>query len=414
MVVNKYVELLKRELKEGLGCTEPASIGLASAKASELIDGEVEKIDLVLSIGLFKNAHSVVIPNTDRYGIKLAASLGAILKNSEKELTLFQDIDELTIKKAESLIIKEKINVNVKHINRFYIQVKAYGKNESSEVLMIDDYTRVSKITKDGEVIFDKGEGEIDEEIIDITKLTVKDIVGAMDRIPIEEIEFIEEAIEMNMTLAKKAIDKKLGLGVAFGLNRLMEKGMIREDSINKTCLYTTAASDARMAGLESSAMTLMGSGNKGIQAIVPVAMIGNIKKIEDEKIIRGVSISSLITIYIRQWVGMLSPLCGTTLAAIGASAGITYILGGSIEEIEGAIKNMCEGIIGIVCDDVKEGCSLKIRTGTENAILSSYLSIEGILPIIKDDIAPEMVEDTIKNLGLISLMGMGNSDEKK
>lgn len=404
MYVNKFVELLNKELKEGLGCTEIASIGLACAKASELIDGEVEKLDLVIDIGLFKNAHGVTIPNTDKYGIKLAASLGAILKNSQKELTLFQDIDRKIINKAENLIIKEKVNVDVKYINKFYIDVKVYGKDEWAEVLVIDSYQNIVKIIKDDKVIFYKQE-KAKEEIIDITKVTINEIIEEIEKIPIEELDFIREAIEMNLSLAEKGINKKLDRGVAFGLNSLMEKGVIKDDLINKVCLYTTAASDARMAGLGSSTMTLMGSGNKGIQAIVPVAMTGKFKNVEEEKIIRGVAISCLITIYIRQWVSIVSPLCGTSLAAIGASAGITYILGGRMKNIEGSIKNMCGGVTGIICDELKEGCSLKIRTNTENALMSAYLSMEDIVSITKDNIIEDRVEDIIKNLSLTSLL---------
>lgn len=404
MYVNKFVELLNKELKEGLGCTEIASIGLACAKASELIDGEVEKLDLVIDIGLFKNAHGVTIPNTDKYGIKLAASLGAILKNSQKELTLFQDIDRKIINKAENLIIKEKVNVDVKYINKFYIDVKVYGKDGWAEVLVLDSYQNIVKIIKNGKVIFYKQE-KAKEEIIDITKATINEIIEEIEKIPIEELDFIREAIEMNLSLAEKGINKKLDRGVAFGLNSLMEKGVIKDDLINKVCLYTTAASDARMAGLGSSTMTLMGSGNKGIQAIVPVAMTGKFKNVEEEKIIRGVAISCLITIYIRQWVSIVSPLCGTSLAAIGASAGITYILGGRIKNIEGSIKNMCGGVTGIICDEVKEGCSLKIRTNTENALMSAYLSMEDIVSITKDNIIEDRVEDIIKNLSLTSLL---------
>nr|WP_276537039.1 L-serine ammonia-lyase, iron-sulfur-dependent, subunit alpha [Anaerosalibacter massiliensis] len=265
---------------------------------------------------------------------------------------------------------------------------------------------------KNGEVIFDKKE-EKEETIIDITKVTVSEIIEAMDEIPIEKIKFIEKGIDMNMSLAKKAIDRKLGMGVSYGFNTLIKKGIIKNDLINQVCLYTTAASDARMTGLGKSAMTLMGSGNKGVQAIVPVVITGEKKKVGNEKIIRGVAISCLITIYIRQWVGLLSPLCGVVMAAIGASAGITYILGGNVEEIEGAIINMCEGVTGMVCDEVTEGCSLKVRTSTENAIISAYLSMEGVVVGTKNEIVPEKVEDIIENLTLLSLLGLTKVDER-
>ncbi len=64
--------------------------------------------------------------------------------------------------------------------------------------------------------------------------------------------------------------------------------------------------------------------------------------------------------------MGRLSPLCGAGIAgATGASCGITYLLGGDLENINYCINNMISDLSGMICDGAKETCALKIATGT-------------------------------------------------
>ncbi len=59
-----------------------------------------------------------------------------------------------------------------------------------------------------------------------------------------------------------------------------------------------------------------------------------------DEKLARTLAFSHLTTAYIKAFTGVLSPVCGCGIAAgIGASAAITWLMGGSEKQIEGAIK---------------------------------------------------------------------------
>ncbi len=75
---NIIINILRKEMMPGLGVTEPASIALSSAKAYEVIGGEIKNIKIIADPGLFKNAFSCSIPGTKEVGNEMAALLGAI------------------------------------------------------------------------------------------------------------------------------------------------------------------------------------------------------------------------------------------------------------------------------------------------------------------------------------------------
>ena len=110
-----------------------------------------------------------------------------------------------------------------------------------------------------------------------------------------------------------------------------------------------------------------------------------------------------MVTIYVKSFTGTLSPVCGCGVAAdVGASAGITYILGGSIEQIEGAIKNMIGTLAGIICDGGKPGCAFKLSVSVDAAIECAMMALNDVVISSDDGIVDETAEKTFYNLGKV------------
>ena len=85
------MDLLDKELIVALGCTEPIAIAFVAALARTHVRGNnVMKVKVNASCNIIKNATSVCIPGTSSCGKNLAAALGVITENPEKNSNYWQ------------------------------------------------------------------------------------------------------------------------------------------------------------------------------------------------------------------------------------------------------------------------------------------------------------------------------------
>ena len=112
---NKARHLLHIETDPGLGCTEPAAIGLCAAAAAALLEErDIESIDVVTDPSVYKNAMGVIIPASGgQSGIPLAAAMGAIAGNPKNRLQVFSTVDKQGVQNAESLLKDGKVSAEI-------------------------------------------------------------------------------------------------------------------------------------------------------------------------------------------------------------------------------------------------------------------------------------------------------------
>lgn len=103
--------------------------------------------------------------------------------------------------------------------------------------------------------------------------------------------------------------------------------------------------------------------------------------------------------------------MCGCSIAAgAGAAAGVCFLLGGDIQHIAGAIKNLIEDLAGVICDGAKPGCALKLSTAAATAVQSALFSLHGV-NVRPAGIISMSPEETMKNVGTLSAQGMIETD---
>lgn len=98
------IELIKREVKPALGCTEPVAVSLAVARASEEIEKlnlKVDRVDVEVSANILKNGMGVGVPGTGMVGLHIAAALGVTCGKSVYKLEVLRDIDNTSIDAAK-------------------------------------------------------------------------------------------------------------------------------------------------------------------------------------------------------------------------------------------------------------------------------------------------------------------------
>ena len=78
----QIIALVKSEVIPAIGCTEPIAVALCVAKAAEVLNKRPEKITVLLSANILKNAMGVGIPGTGMIGLPIAVALGALIGKS--------------------------------------------------------------------------------------------------------------------------------------------------------------------------------------------------------------------------------------------------------------------------------------------------------------------------------------------
>ena len=409
-----YLRTLKKEVVPSEGCTEPIAIAYAASIAAEHLKGEIKEVNIYLSKNVIKNALGVGIPGTGGVGIEIAAALGISIQKSYKKLTILSNFTEDELKKAKEIVDKNIINIKQKNTNKaLYIEVELLSETSKSKVIIEDTHTNVTLIECDDEIIMDNN-SEVSEDLEEDYKLfKIADIYNFAKEADFDDIKFILESAKMNEKVSEEGLKGDYGLQVG---SKIIQKGnfnLFSNDASNKIIAASAAASDARMDGCAMPIMTTAGSGNQGIACSIPVAQTARLLDKSEEELARALVLSNLVTIRIKKHMGRLSPLCGAGIAgASGASCGITYLLGGNLENINYCINNMISDLSGMICDGAKETCALKIATGTNAAIQCANLAINGISATANDGIVAKDVEETIESIETLIQNGFKNVDD--
>ncbi|MDD3394518.1 MAG: L-serine ammonia-lyase, iron-sulfur-dependent, subunit alpha [Anaerotignum sp.] len=416
MDMNVVFEALKSEMKPSMGCTEPVAIGLAVSRTCELLKTPATHLDMVISSNIFKNAYSVQIPNTGTNGIELSCALGHLLSKPGNTMEIFANILPHHVEEAQKLVKAGFVSVKVLSSSEFYIECCASNETEKAHTITEKAHDNMVFAEKNDEVVLDERiltAAEATTKAFDVTKYSFADFYQWANSVNTADLAFIKEGIDMNLSVAEIGMQKKYALGVGPTLKNLVEKGLIANDMITEIKQLPAAASDFRMSGGNGSVMTFLGSGNQGIETMLPMAIFAKHMNIPEEKLLRAEFLGMLIIMYMKYHVGRLSPICGATLAASGGAAGMAYMMGGNLKQISGAVQNMMGSVAGIFCDGAKGGCSLKLSVSAGEAVYAALFAMDGSIIEATDGIISEKAEDTAKNLAKLSHEGLANVDMK-
>ncbi len=438
----EIIELINKEVKPALGCTEPIAVALAVAKAVEVLGehcgaAELETagesanpgsdlawrhaadfdVCVAVSGNILKNGMGVGIPGTGMVGLHIAAALGAVCGRSQYGLEVLHDLDKESIARAKDLVERKKIKIELADTDKkLYVKACVHSPEHQAGAVIENDHDNIVGTWYDDADQAQSSDGGAEcpakpqKETLDYG-LTVREIVDFAATEPYENIEFILESRRMNLALAEEGLHGDYGLHVGKTILCSSHKDIYGEDFLSYAMALTAAASDARMAGCTLPAMSNSGSGNQGITVTMPVIAYALKHNVPDEQLARALVLSHLVAIHIKGYLGKLSALCGCVVASTGSSCGLVYLKGGGYEQVCSAIKNMIGNITGMVCDGAKVGCAMKVASGVSSSIQSAVLAMDGICISENDGIIERDIEKTIQNLGRIGSVGMQSAD---
>ena len=407
----QYLNILHEELRPAMGCTEPIALAYAAAKATQVLGTVPTKVRLFVSGNIIKNVKSVVVPNTGGlHGMAAAVSAGIVAGDADNELQVISVVPKE--KHAQIKAYMETVDMEIQPAYSdlvFDIDLFVYAGEDMVRLRIANHHTNIVMIQKNDHILMEHPVTESSEDhLTDKSCLTIEKIVEFADCLDVEDVrDCVGRQIQCNMTIAEEGLANDWGANI--GSVILKRQGTSLE---KKAGAYAAAGSDARMSGCEKPVIIVSGSGNQGITASVPVAVVAQELKKSEEMMLKAVALSDLVTIHQKTGIGRLSAYCGAISAGCGAGAGIAYLLGGDAKAVAHTVVNAVAILSGTICDGAKPSCAAKIAAAVDAGILGYDMYLEGQQFYSGDGIVTKGVDNTVQNIGRLAREGMRQTDK--
>jgi L-cysteine desulfidase len=414
--LNLLKDVLANEVYPALGCTEPISCAFAAATAAAQLGEPVERLTLKVDAGTYKNGAAVIVPcSGGAKGNLIAAALGAVLAKPEAQLLLLQDVTAEVLQRAQLLMNGGKCRIECADGEKdFLVDVLVAGRQHNARCVLTGGHVNVERIEKDGRVIFQADRGSEKAAGLpyrhNLRQMSLAEVLALVDGLDDEDRVYVRRGVEMNLAMSEWGFE--VG-GTAHQLRLMQREAFLADDLFFRTKLRVASAVDARMAGMSQAVMTSGGSGNQGIVTILTPYIVGREMNVAADRIIQSIAVAHLVNAYIKCFLGEISVICGCAMTAGTASAtAIVYQQARiDIQRITLAVNNVIGDLSGLICDGAKPGCAMKAITAVDTAIRSALMALKGYGLAADDGLVGQTVEESLRNLGRITLEGMFRVD---
>ena len=409
-IYDTYVALLQTELTMATGCTEPIAIAYAGAKLREVLGQIPEHCTVYCSGNIVKNVFAVTVPNSGgSRGIDTAALLGIIGGDVSAGLDVLHAVTPEHIAKMKEMVAAHCCDCElVEGVANLYIRIEAEAGEETALVEIKDYHSNITRIEKNGAVLFDAANAPADAAGPDKSLLNLRDIYTFAQELNLDEVrETLENQISCNRAIAEEGLKNPWGAQV--GRSILESEG--GDSLVNRARAWAAAGSDARMNGCPLPVVINSGSGNQGITVSMPLYVYAKEYGVAEDDMLRALAFANLVALLQKRCIGSLSAYCGATSAATGSVCGIAFMLGESFETISGIITDTLNTIGGMVCDGAKSSCAAKIAAAVGTALTSLNLARRGRVFLPGEGLVKDDIEATIEAVGRMGRDGMKGTD---
>ncbi|ELM3659075.1 serine dehydratase subunit alpha family protein [Edwardsiella piscicida] len=411
----EFIRAVRQEVKPAVGCTEPVSLALAAAIAARQLAAPVDRIVCRVSPNLMKNGMGVTVPGTGMVGLPIAAALGALGGDADAGLEVIKNASAASVAAARALLAEGRVSVGMEQPCEQVLLscARVYAGEAWAEVTIAGDHTRVVRIVHNDREIFRAADvaNAATEAGYCLAQASLAQVYRFACDVPLERIAFILDAAELNGALSREGLRSRYGLHIGATLAQQRERGLLSHDLLSEIMIRTSAASDARMGGAVLPAMSNSGSGNQGITATMPVVVVAEHMQASQEQLARALMLSHLTAIYIHSKLPTLSALCAATTAAMGAAAGIAWLIDGRYEAVAMAIGSMIGDVSGMICDGASNSCAMKVSTSASAAFKAVLMALDDSAVSGNEGIVAHDVDQSIANLCALASGAMRQTD---
>ena len=407
----KYTAILREEMVPALGCTEPTAIAYAAATARQTLGQMPERLVVECSGNIVKNVKGVIVPGTgDMKGIETAAVVGAVGGDASRKLEVLECVTPADVEQARALIAQGVCEVGLLPGEAgLHIIVTEYAGQDNARVEILDEHTNIVRIEKNGEVLLQKQAERAGNDVqgLDYSCLSIRDILDYAEHMPLDEmIPILDEQIRCNTAISREGLSGDWGANVG-----RMLRQVYGDDVKTRAKASAAAGSDARMSGCVLPVVINSGSGNQGMTVSLPVIEYAREMGVDQERLYRALLVSNLVAIHQKTGIGRLSAYCGAVSAACGAGTAITWLAGGTYQQIADTITNTLANVSGIVRDGAKPSCAAKIPSAVDAALMGHYMAMNHEAFRAGEGIVQDELEKTIESVGRLGREGMRETD---
>lgn len=334
MAKNIYVQLLEKELIPASAAPSRWHLLWRQLLPASTLPGKIKEIHLKGSGLMVTGVQAVLIPNSHgRHGGYISTAMGVVAGDPDMDMEVLTKITDEDLEKAEALVEKllaagaftQDLEVDVPSI---YLSTNIITDQHNATVVLQNEHNGICYIEVDGKVLLDTRDiNPITEALkknnVDKSILTIPKIVEFCNTVDLAELDHIRYAMKLTQDICQDGIDNPLGMQCGRVLLKNMERGLVAKDEYNYTLAWTIAGLDARMGGTSYTAMSNTGNGNQGIICTMAPMAAGKWRGDSEEKIIRAVTLSNLMNIYLdyrSNEYAHLSPECYCGGVAPGGS----------------------------------------------------------------------------------------------
>ncbi len=406
-----FIGLLEKELVCALGCTEPIALAYGAALAARTLGEPVEHMRVRCSGNIIKNVKSVVVPNSGGLkGVEVAAMLGLLGGDADRELEVLQSVTPEVVERATALIAQGFCEGElVEGVPNLFIIVDVRGANHTASVTLRDRHTNVVCVERDGQTLASEQDGQdknpYESEVY--RRLSIANICAFAREVDVERVRaLLERQIECNSAVSHEGLTGHWGSEIGRTI-----LAMHPADVTTRMRARAAAGSDARMGGCSLPVVINSGSGNQGMTVSLPVIEYAGTVHAGHEQLLRALCVSNLTALHLKRYIGSLSAFCGVVCAASGAGAAVTFLAGGTDEQIGHTVVNTIANVGGIMCDGAKASCAAKISSAVDAAMLGHTMAMLGEDFCAGDGLVGEDVESSIASMGYVGRVGMASTD---
>jgi len=425
-------DVIRREAQPAVGCTEPAMVAMAAARARAVTGERPRSVRVRVSPGVFKNGWAVGLPHTRLTGLDIAAAMGALGGDPEGGLQVLGRIRPKAAGEAADMVRAQRVTVACDgKRDGLFAHVSVETERHVGEAVIEGSHTNLTRLAVDGRDLPAEASGAAGDRrpgLESLRGLEFAELYEAALAVDLKPASYLVDGACSVEDLARRVLlgeCEEASPGMGRTLGRLVDQRVMCDDLVTQVRLGTAAAVSARMGGVLWPVLTSAGSGNQGILVALPVLLTaralgldgpaaavhrgdGRVGRRPDgrgadggERLARALVLAHAVNVYLKSFAGEISALCGSVTGGAGVAAAVCWLLGGQRDQIEGAIVNLVSGLYGMVCDGAKASCALKIATGAAEGVIAGQLARQGAVLKHGNGLVGESVGEVTRALGL-------------